>query len=115
MLSPYSTAQMNTFVLVNTLVIHNEYILDNTLLILLPSADQQPLCRHPLPRQGIVDPLHTIFKTFHAIRGGHADLNKQLKHLDFVAPKQLQVAQVLTQPWLQLELAFEPLLRLAPS
>jgi hypothetical protein len=82
MLSPCSTAQMNTFVLVNTLVIHNEYILDNTLLILLLSAGQQPICRHPLPRQGIVDLLHTIFKTFHAIRGGDADLKKQLKHLD---------------------------------
>jgi hypothetical protein len=64
MLSPYSTAQMNTFVLVNTLVIQNEYILDNTSLILLLSADQQPLCRHPLPRQGIVDPCILSSKHF---------------------------------------------------
>ncbi len=59
MLSPHSKAQMNIIDLINTLVIHNEYILDNTLLIPLLSADQQPLCSHPIPRKGIVDPLHT--------------------------------------------------------
>ena len=45
-------------------------------------SGQRPQHLHLRQRPGIVDPLHTILKTFHAIRGGHADLDKHLQHLD---------------------------------
>ncbi len=47
-------------------------------------AGPQPQHRHPQHRPGMVDPLFAVLKTFHAIqvRGGSADLDRQLQQLD---------------------------------
>ena len=45
-------------------------------------AGPQPQHRHPQHRPGLVDPLLAVLKIFHAIRGGSADLDRQLQHLD---------------------------------